>query len=77
MPLYEFACTKCGHVFEELVLGSKSNLAPACPECGAGSQRKLSTFAAQTREACGQSARSCDANPAGGGCCGGACPHSH
>lgn len=32
MPIYEYGCPECGHVFEKLV---KLNAAPpACPECG-------------------------------------------
>lgn len=32
MPLYEFACGRCSHSFEELV--SIAAAAPACPACG-------------------------------------------
>ncbi|MBQ7457323.1 MAG: zinc ribbon domain-containing protein [Desulfovibrio sp.] len=31
MPLFDFTCTQCGHIFEELVRGSEK---PACPACG-------------------------------------------
>jgi putative FmdB family regulatory protein len=33
MPLFEYACPDCGHVFEKLVL-SRSAKAPECPKCG-------------------------------------------
>jgi putative FmdB family regulatory protein len=40
MPLYEYACQKCKHTFEELVFGDE---AVECPQChGAKVQRLLS-----------------------------------
>jgi putative FmdB family regulatory protein len=30
MPLYDYSCRNCSHVFEALVLRDKS---PTCPEC--------------------------------------------
>lgn len=30
MPIYEYACTECGHEFELLVRGE---MTPACPAC--------------------------------------------
>jgi putative FmdB family regulatory protein len=30
MPLYEYTCRKCSHVFEELVRVGET---PACPKC--------------------------------------------
>ena len=30
MPIYEYACRKCGAAFEELVFGS---VQPQCPSC--------------------------------------------
>ena len=42
MPLFEYACKRCGHQFETLVRGSDR---PKCPECGGGRLKKLlSTF---------------------------------
>jgi len=39
MPLYEFECVTCGHVFEEIVdLGGGS---PPCPGCGGAECKKL------------------------------------
>jgi len=38
MPIYEYACEKCGHLFEKLVsIGAE---APPCPECEAREVRK-------------------------------------
>ncbi len=43
MPLFEYACTQCGHQFEELVLGA---VTPACPSCHSSALQKLpSVFA--------------------------------
>jgi len=43
MPLFEYACKKCGHQFETLVMGSTK---PVCPECNSAKLEKmLSTFA--------------------------------
>ena len=45
MPIFEYACKKCGHQFEAL-LKSASDPAPECPECHAsGAKRLLSRFA--------------------------------
>ncbi|MDD6088939.1 MAG: zinc ribbon domain-containing protein [Desulfovibrionaceae bacterium] len=30
MPLFEYRCKKCGHVFEELIFGDEI---PPCPVC--------------------------------------------
>jgi putative FmdB family regulatory protein len=30
VPLFEYACRKCGHEFEALVIGTRK---PACPKC--------------------------------------------
>ena len=43
MPLFEYACKKCGHQFETLVMGSTK---PTCPVCNSAKLDKmLSTFA--------------------------------
>ena len=45
MPIFEYACLKCGHVFEKLIL-SRSADEPPCPKCGAvRTEQKFSTFA--------------------------------
>jgi putative FmdB family regulatory protein len=44
MPIFEYACGKCGKVFEKLILG-KSQEALACPDCGSKRvEQKFSTF---------------------------------
>jgi putative FmdB family regulatory protein len=42
MPLYEYRCDECGHVFEELVfhLDDKVN----CPKCHGSVHKLMSTF---------------------------------
>lgn len=44
MPLFDFRCQTCGHVFEELV--SSSSAPPRCPKCQSDNvARLLSRFA--------------------------------
>lgn len=38
MPIYDYACAKCQHHFELLVL---SSTVPACPSCGSRRLQKL------------------------------------
>jgi putative FmdB family regulatory protein len=50
MPIYEFACSKCGRSFEELVSMSKISEV-VCPQCGSGQvKKKMSTFASKPAE---------------------------
>jgi putative FmdB family regulatory protein len=43
MPIYEYACRKCGHEFETLV---RSGSVPDCPSCRSTElDKKLSVFA--------------------------------
>ena len=45
MPIYEYACEKCGHQFEALQRMSET-ASPSCEKCGAKrARRKFSTFA--------------------------------
>jgi len=60
MPIYEYACSKCGNEFEMLV---RSSTAPGCPNCHSIElEKKLSVFAAGGAAA--------DAAPAACGSCG-------
>lgn len=73
MPIYEYACKKCGREFEELIRGDEK---PVCPNCGdADVQRQMSVLAAHmagsdgacpSRDACQMSH-----------CCSGSCSHGH
>ena len=40
MPIYEYQCTECGHVFDALQKMSDAPLTD-CPDCGAAGLRKL------------------------------------
>jgi putative FmdB family regulatory protein len=41
MPIYEYACTACGHLFERIMkIGEK---APGCPVCGVKETKKRVT----------------------------------
>lgn len=48
MPLFEYRCTDCGSLTEQMVLaGDTDRSAPSCAKCGSGhTSRMLSTFAA-------------------------------
>jgi putative FmdB family regulatory protein len=66
MPIYEFACRKCGHKFEKLCNISAGTDGIECPECGQLGPRKLiSGFFAHSS---GGSSSSCG--------CGGSCGKS-
>jgi putative FmdB family regulatory protein len=48
MPIFEYACRKCGKVFEKLILG-KDRLDLVCPACGSRRvKQKFSAFATAT-----------------------------
>lgn len=46
MPLFEYKCDKCGHVFEKIEKHSAS-ATKKCPQCGAKAQRQLGAPAIQ------------------------------
>jgi putative FmdB family regulatory protein len=61
MPMFEYACPNCGHVFEKLVL-RRSAKAPECPKCGGDEVEQIfSAFAT----ASGKRGTACA--PSGGG----------
>ena len=74
MPVYEYRCPDCTHLFEKLVSYAQANRDADCPTCGARASKVLSTFAAI---GAGTSSASGGAEPTGGppsgGCCGGGC----
>lgn len=76
MPMYEYACRKCGHSFEKLVKSAGSKEPIACPECqSTQADRKFSVFAVS-----GDGAKSAPAHvpTRGGGGCGAGCGcHRH
>ncbi|MGH7369358.1 MAG: FmdB family zinc ribbon protein [Candidatus Methylomirabilaceae bacterium] len=43
MPIYEYLCSSCGRVFEQLVLGRSARV--ACPRCpDAAVEKQFSAF---------------------------------
>ena len=71
MPLYEFACQKCEHTFEQLVFNGE---AVECPECRGHRVERLLSVPARPRVHNGPSSLplTCDpkAPPCGApGCC--------
>jgi len=46
VPLYEYRCTACGKLFEELVRNPEHEQRLACPQCGSQKlERQLSRIA--------------------------------
>ncbi|MFM1942539.1 MAG: hypothetical protein RI897_1521 [Verrucomicrobiota bacterium] len=77
MPIYEFACDKCGKDSEILVRSSDWK-GTKCPHCGSTRlEKKLSVFASSgSSEASMGGSCAMPSGGGGGGCCGGAC-HGH
>lgn len=64
MPIYEYICEDCGHIFSALRRISQSDDDLECPNCGSNKiKRKFSTFATSGFSS-KSSASSCSA-PAG------------
>ncbi|NDY42555.1 zinc ribbon domain-containing protein [Dissulfurirhabdus thermomarina] len=60
MPIYEFACRKCGQKFETFVLSFRDLKEVCCPHCGSEKvQKVMSAFSR------------CASSGLGGGCGGG------
>ncbi|MGD2017513.1 MAG: zinc ribbon domain-containing protein [Planctomycetota bacterium] len=46
MPIHDFDCSRCGHTFEELILGGET---PECPECSSEDvSKRISSFSIGT-----------------------------
>lgn len=46
MPIYEYRCKTCGHVFEKMMRWSDADSNPVCPNCqGQNTQKKMTSFA--------------------------------
>jgi len=75
MPLYEFRCDKCGHVFERLCRMGENGKGLTCPECrGRRLRRLMSVFA--TRVA-GESTRRALSGSSCSTCTSGNCATCH
>jgi len=71
MPLYEYACQKCGQESELLVTNSRQ---PECPKCGSTKVDKLLSIVAAPSRGTSTS----DRGPASSGSCGAHCGcHPH
>ncbi len=46
MPLYEFRCKKCSHVFERLCRMGENGKSLACEHCGAKAPQRLMSVCA-------------------------------
>ncbi len=44
MPIYEYACSKCGNQFELMRPFSQADEPTACPKCGGAGQKLMSIF---------------------------------
>jgi putative FmdB family regulatory protein len=65
MPIFEYACSHCGHVFEKLVL-TRNQDPPECPKCGwKRVEQKFSAFATAARGTSKSGSGACA--PSGGG----------
>jgi len=65
MPIYEYRCQKCGHLFQKLQSVSAGAKAVACPACGTKRvERQLSVFASTSPSGSTGSSSSCA--PGGG-----------
>jgi putative FmdB family regulatory protein len=48
MPIFEFVCTECEEIFEDLVLSISKIDEVVCPTCGGSKvKKKMSTFASK------------------------------
>ncbi len=46
MPIYEYLCTSCGHMFEDVRPASQADDPEECPKCGKKkTERLMSAFA--------------------------------
>lgn len=75
MPMYEYGCLACNSRFDRLRRMDQTDADVVCPRCHSEQvQRRLSTFAAHSRDAAGVSAAAtAPVASSGGGCCGGSC----
>ncbi len=70
MPIYEYACQKCGNEYEELVSSSALKPAP-CPKCGSGEVKKKFSVVGSIQNGKSSQPMGC---PSGGSCASGSCP---
>ncbi len=72
MPVFEYQCKRCSHVFERIEL-SRNEPAPTCVTCGASDvERQLSVFAVGKSDVGSAAPAACGTcgDPRGPGSCG-------
>ena len=65
MPIYEYQCEDCSHVFETLVLGKDAE-APACDKCGSRRVARRISAANTIGGSSKAASAACTPNPASG-----------
>lgn len=75
MPIYEYACKKCGKVVELLQKIGTQTADSSCPACGAATLTKVLSVTAPSQMT-GQPMNGC-AMAKKMGTCGGCCPGGH
>ncbi len=84
MPIFEYRCTGCGRIFEEIAKQGQETVEWNCPICGVREgKRILSAFATVTKGSsappCGSQASQCglggDTGHGACSCCGGGAHH--
>jgi len=64
MPIYEYACKKCGNEFEALVaMSAKDN--PCCPKCDSPKVKKKMSIIASSKGGCGSCASTSSCSSSG------------
>lgn len=59
MPIFEYQCQQCGHLFEVLKRSQSGSQTVTCPKCGKrDAERLLSTFMGRTGSGAGCSSSS-------------------
>lgn len=43
MPIFEFSCTKCGYIFEEVSFKKVEKISTTCPNCKGHANKIIST----------------------------------
>ncbi|MBP7015839.1 MAG: zinc ribbon domain-containing protein [Deltaproteobacteria bacterium] len=52
MPIYEFRCKKCKHIFESLIFSPKEEKGMICPKCKAKNAEKIMSVFAGGKSGC-------------------------
>jgi len=68
MPIYEFRCLRCGHVFELFNLKSDEEIEMKCPECGGINIERIMSRVSISSSSKSTSPRSTVRSCAGGTC---------